>query len=110
MSTFVSDPDNPAAGQPPARDGTVSRVLEICNKKGLHARASAKFVQLVEQFDAEVRVTRGSESVGGTSIMGLMLLAAGPGTTITVEATGPQAQQVVDALAALVNERFTEGE
>ena len=64
------------------------RVLEICNKKGLHARASAKFVQTVERFDADVRVTRGHETVGGTSIMGLMMLAAGPGTTITVEATG----------------------
>ena len=64
-------------------------MLEICNKKGLHARASAKFVQTVEQFDAEVTVTRGHETVGGTSIMGLMMLAAGPGTTITVEASGP---------------------
>ena len=54
------------------------RVLEIVNKKGLHARASAKFVQTVEQFDAEVKVTRGGETVGGTSIMGLMMLAAGP--------------------------------
>ena len=70
------------------------RVLEIFNKKGLHARASAKFVQTVERFDAEVRVTRGGETVGGTSIMGLMMLAAGPGTTITVEATGPEAAEV----------------
>jgi phosphocarrier protein HPr len=89
---------------------TVSRVLEICNKRGLHARASAKFVMTVEQFDAEVFVTRGSERVGGTSIMGLMMLAAGPGTSITVEATGPQATEVVEALAKLVAERFTEGE
>ena len=56
----------------------VVRVLEICNKKGLHARASAKFVQTVEQFDAEVKVTRGNETVGGNSIMGLMMLAAAP--------------------------------
>ena len=97
-----SDPAGPAP--------TVSRVLEICNKRGLHARASAKFVMTVEQFDAEVFVTRGSERVGGTSIMGLMMLAAGPGTSITVEATGPQATEVVDALAKLVAERFTEGE
>jgi len=90
--------------------GTVVRQLEICNKKGLHARASAKFVQTVERFDAEVRVTRGNETVGGTSIMGLMMLAAGPGTTITIEATGPEAEQVVEALAALVTGRFTEGE
>jgi phosphocarrier protein HPr len=97
-----------AAPEPPA--GSVVRVLEICNKKGLHARASAKFVQLVERFDAEVRVTRGNETVGGTSIMGLMMLAAGPGTSITVEATGPEAAQVVAALADLVACRFTECE
>ena len=59
------------------------RTFVICNKKGLHARASAKFVQTVEKFDAEVRVRRGSETVGGTSIMGLMMLAAAPGTSIT---------------------------
>ena len=86
------------------------RQLEIRNKRGLHARASAKFVQTVEQFDAEVRVTRGSETVGGTSIMGLMMLAAGPGTSITVEAKGAQAAEVMEALTALVNGRFTEGE
>ena len=102
------DRDRPdAAG---GRDGTVIRVLKICNKKGLHARASAKFVQTVEKFDAEVKVKRGQEVVGGTSIMGLMMLAAGPGTTITVEASGPQAAEVVDALAALVSGRFTEEE
>jgi phosphocarrier protein HPr len=95
---------------PPSRDGKVVRVLEICNKKGLHARASAKFVQMVEQFDAEVFVTRGSERVGGTSIMGLMMLAAGPGTSITVEATGNQATEVIEALAKLVSGRFTEEE
>ena len=86
------------------------RVLEICNKKGLHARASAKFVQTVEQFDADVKVTRGGETVGGNSIMGLMMLAAGPGTTITVEATGEEAAEVVEALAALVSGRFAEDE
>jgi phosphocarrier protein len=89
---------------------TVVRTLEICNKKGLHARASAKFVQTVERFDAEVRVTRGHETVGGDSIMGLMMLAAGPGSSITVEATGSQASEVIEALAALVAGRFTEGE
>ena len=98
----------PNKGQrPPA---AVTRVLEICNKRGLHARASAKFVMIVEQFDAEVWVTRGNEWVGGTSIMGLMMLAAGTGASITVEASGPQAAEVVDALAALVAGRFTEGE
>jgi phosphocarrier protein HPr len=88
----------------------ITRVVQICNKKGLHARASAKFVQLVEKFDADVTVKRGNEVVGGTSIMGLMMLAAGPGTSITIEASGNQAAEVVDALAALVSGRFTEDE
>jgi phosphocarrier protein HPr len=91
-------------------DGVVTRVLEICNKRGLHARASAKFVQTVEKFEAEVKVKRGHEVVGGTSIMGLMMLAAGPGTSITVEASGRQAAEVIEALAALVSGRFTEQE
>jgi phosphocarrier protein len=97
-------------GDPSPRAAPLVRVLEICNKKGLHARASAKFVQTVEKFDAEVKVKRGSETVGGTSIMGLMMLGAGPGTTITVEASGPQAAEVIEALAALVCGRFTEDE
>jgi phosphocarrier protein HPr len=88
----------------------IVRILEICNKKGLHARASAKFVQTVEKYDAEVKVRRGHEIVGGTSIMGLMMLGAGPGSTITVEATGVQAAEVVEALARLVGGRFTEQE
>jgi phosphocarrier protein len=91
-------------------EAPIARVVQICNKKGLHARASAKFVQLVEKFDADVRVKRGNEVVGGTSIMGLMMLAAGPGTSITIEASGNQATEVVDALAALVSGRFTEDE
>ncbi len=92
-----------------ASDGLV-RVLEIVNKKGLHARASAKFVQTVEEFDAVVKVTRCGETVGGDSIMGLMMLSAAPGTHITVSATGPQAAAVLDALAALVASRFSEEE
>ncbi|QJP14871.1 HPr family phosphocarrier protein [Starkeya sp. ORNL1] len=88
----------------------LKRELSICNKRGLHARASAKFVQTVERFDADVRVTRLGETVGGTSIMGLMMLAAAPGTTILVEATGAEAQAVIDALDALVSDRFGEGE
>jgi len=101
--------NSPPHDRPPP-NGAVVRVLEICNKKGLHARASAKFVQTVEQYDADVWVSRGSERVGGTSIMGLMMLAAGPGTSITVEATGQQAALVVEALAALVSGRFCEEE
>ncbi|MFL6799686.1 MAG: HPr family phosphocarrier protein [Xanthobacteraceae bacterium] len=101
---------DPAAAQRAEEQAPVVRELEICNKKGLHARASAKFVQTVERYKADVRVKRGNEEVGGNSIMGLMMLAAGPGTTITVEATGRQANEVVDALAALVSGRFTEEE
>jgi phosphocarrier protein HPr len=109
----MSDPAGPDETTQPSQEpraGAIVRVLEICNKKGLHARASAKFVQTVERFDADVRVTRGQETVGGTSIMGLMMLAAGPGTTITVEATGAEAAEAVEALATLVAGRFTEGE
>ena len=82
--------------------------VEICNRKGLHARASAKFVKCTEQFDAEVRVTRGHETVGGTSIMGLMMLAAGIGTKIVIEATGTDAAQALVALTELVANRFGE--
>jgi phosphocarrier protein HPr len=86
----------------------LERIVEITNKKGLHARASAKFVQAVENFDAEVTVTRGSETVGGTSIMGLMMLAAGPGTSITIHARGKDATEAMNAICALVNSRFGE--
>ena len=84
------------------------RVLEIVNKKGLHARASAKFAQTVERFDVDIRVTRGNETVGGTSIMGLMMLAAAAGTAITVEATGAEASAAMDAIAKLVASGFGE--
>jgi len=102
--------NEPSPGGDRPGDEPVTRVLEICNKKGLHARASAKFVQTVEKFEADVKVRRGQEVVGGTSIMGLMMLAAGPGCCITVEATGREANEVVEALAALVSGRFTEQE
>ena len=92
----------------PPQDGVFVRVLDIINKKGLHARASAKFVQTVERFDAEVTVTRCNETVGGTSIMGLMMLAASPGTSITVTASGPQAEAAMSALIELVAGRFNE--
>jgi len=89
-------------------DDAIVRVLEIVNSRGLHARASAKFVQTVEKFDASVTVTRGTETVGGTSIMGLMMLAAGPGTAITITAWGREAKAVLAALEALVSGRFGE--
>ena len=85
-----------------------SRSLKIINKRGLHARASARFVQTVEGFDATVRVTREGSTVGGTSIMGLMMLAASPGCSILVQAEGSQADEVLDALEALIADRFGE--
>jgi phosphocarrier protein HPr len=88
--------------------GVLIRVLRIVNQKGLHARASAKFVQTVEKFEVDVRVSRGNETVGGTSIMGLMMLAAGPGTEITVAASGRERAEVLRALELLVNGRFGE--
>jgi phosphocarrier protein len=106
MSEMGGASDRPAAAQ----SGPVVRIPPIINQKGLHARASAKFVQTVERFDADVRVTRGNETVGGTSIMGLMMLAAAPGTTIALSATGKQAQAAIDALAGLVADRFGEEE
>src|SRR5262249_48230278 len=80
------------------------------NSKGLHARAAAQFVLTVEKFDAAVTVTRGHETVGGTSIMGLLMLSAAPGTSITVTASGPQAAEVMAALETLVASRLGEGE
>jgi phosphocarrier protein HPr len=88
----------------------LSRDLPIINRKGLHARATAKFVQCVDRFDADVKVTRGDETVGGDSIMGILTLGAGPGSTITVSASGAQAREVLDALADLVSSRFGEDE
>jgi phosphocarrier protein len=108
MSAPAQGSGQRVADQVSSPTGALSRVFVICNKKGLHARASAKFVQTVEKFDAEVRVTRGNETVGGTSIMGLMMLAASPGTSITVEATGNEAAEVIEALAALIGSRFGE--
>lgn len=84
------------------------RTLTIVNTRGLHARASAKFVQCVEKYDAEVSVTKDGNAVSGTSIMGLMMLAAAPGSTILIEATGPQAEEALDALEALVTDGFGE--
>jgi phosphocarrier protein HPr len=89
---------------------TASRTVDIVNKRGLHARASAKFVKLATEFDAEVRVSREGTVVDARSIMGLMMLAAGPGCCIDIEAEGPEAAKAVDALVALVADRFEEDE
>jgi phosphocarrier protein HPr len=88
----------------------VTKDLTIINKKGLHARATAKFVQCAERFEADITVTRSDETVGATSIMGILTLGAGIGTVITVSATGAQAQEAVEAIEALINDKFGEGE
>lgn len=95
---------------PPSFEGAVSRELKIVNRKGLHARATAKFVQCVDRFDADIKVGRCGEIVGGDSIMGILTLGAGLGSTITVFAFGAQAEEAVEALDALVASRFGEDE
>jgi phosphocarrier protein len=84
------------------------RQLEIINEKGLHARASAKLVEVVEEFDATAEVSRDGTTASGDSIMGLLMLAASKGTTIDVQTSGPEAEQLADALEALVANRFGE--
>jgi len=106
MSDEEASPENNAG--PSIPPGALSREIAIINKRGLHARASAKFVQLVERFNAEVWVTRGGETVGGTSIMGLMMLSAGPGTSIVVSAAGPEAEAAITAITDLVASKFNE--
>ena len=106
MNDDVPAPENIPGPSVPA--GAISRELLIINKRGLHARASAKFVQTVERFSAEVWVTRGGETVGGTSIMGLMMLSAAPGTTIVVSAIGPEAEAAIAAISAHVERKFNE--
>ena len=86
----------------------VSRVVEITNQRGLHARASAKFVKLASGFDAEVKVAKDGATVDARSIMGLMMLAAGTGATIEISAEGLHAEAALDALCALVEDRFEE--
>ena len=86
----------------------VSQVVEIVNERGLHARASAKFVKLAATFDAEVTVSRDGTTVDARSIMGLMMLAAGIGSNIEISAEGPEAQPALDALVELVQGRFDE--
>ncbi len=106
LDELSEDCPEPAA----APAGAIVRELLITNRKGLHARASAKFVQCAEGFDADIKVTRCGETVSGTSIMGLLTLGAGIGKTISISATGAQAAEAVDAIAALLASRFGEGE
>ncbi len=86
----------------------VRRLVTICNKRGLHARAAAKFVKLADTFDADLKVAKNGSIVSGRSIMGLMMLAASIGSTIELRATGPEAQPAIDAMAELVNNGFYE--
>jgi phosphocarrier protein HPr len=88
--------------------GPLTRQITIVNRRGLHARASARFVKCAEGFDAEVRVTKDGQTVEGTSIMGLMTLAAAPGCCIALEADGPEAEAALEALSKLVGEGFGE--
>lgn len=89
-------------------EDTVSVCIEIVNKRGLHARASAKFCAVAGSFDADVQVEKDGMTVGGTSIMGLMMLGAGPGCKINLSATGEQAEEVIDTLVQLIGFRFGE--
>ena len=100
---------NDQADTPESGDGSqVRRTVTICNKRGLHARAAARFVKLAWQFEAEIWVAKNGAAVSGRSIMGLMMLAAGPGTALELRASGPEAERAVGALADLVCGGFDE--
>ena len=88
----------------------IQHEIEISNKLGLHARASAKFTQLAARYKSDIFLTRNARRVNGKSIMGVMMLAAGKGAKVTLEADGADEQEAIDALAALINDKFGEGE
>ena len=104
---MIDMPSEPSASTNPI---AASRDFVIMNKKGVHARATAKFVQCCEKYDAVITVSKDGDTVGGSSIMGILTLGAGIGSTITVCATGPQALEVLEALEALISNRFGEDE
>jgi phosphocarrier protein len=106
---MIDDADSEEA-LPPVPEGGLLRVLPIVNRRGLHARASAKFVQTVERYDAVVTVTRSGETVGGRSIMGLLTLGAAQGTTIAVVVSGADAQASLQAITDLLANKFGEDE
>ena len=106
----TSDGGGREAGDAPSSGDTIVREIPITNKRGLHARASAKFVQMAERFKADITVTRNNETVGGNSIMGLMMLSAGIGSSVIVSATGPEAREAIEALTTLVTTKFGEDE
>jgi phosphocarrier protein len=106
MSDRPADERPMQESSPPA--GAVSRIATICNQRGLHARAAARFVKTAGLFNAEVWVRKNGTEVSGRSIMGLMMLAAAPGAVIRLAATGPEAEAAVTALAKLVECKFDE--
>ena len=93
-----------------AAAGAITRIVTIVNQRGLHARAAAKFVRLAAQYDAAVTVANADNEVSALSIMGLMMLAASPGTQVLLRASGRQAEEVLTALEDLICSRFGEGE
>ena len=97
-----------SAPSPSSVPPDLRRSVTILNKRGLHARAAARFVKLAWEYDAEVTVTKTGSSVSGRSIMGLMMLAAGPGSTVELSASGPDAAAALDALSALIAGGFNE--
>ena len=106
--TIRFEPDECPEFEPPP--GALVRTFEIINRKGLHARATAKLVQCIDRFDAAVTVSRCGETVGGSSIMGILTLGAGPGMIITITAAGADAPQAMEAIGALIANRFGEDE
>ena len=96
------------AGEPPSSAPVLTRVVTICNMRGLHARAAAKFVALAERFGASVDVVKDGQAVNARSIMGLMMLGAGQGTPIELRAEGWDAKEALEALSALVESGFNE--
>ena len=98
----------PTTGAAEAGANILRRVATICNQRGLHARAAARFVKTAAQFDAEIRVRKNGTEVSGSSIMGLMMLAAAPGTAIELSASGREAEAALTALANLVECKFNE--
>ena len=101
----MNDGEADDAGPEPAR---IRRIATICNQRGLHARASARFVKMAALYDADVRVRKNGTEVSGRSIMGLMMLAAAPGAVVELSASGPQAAEAVSALADLIECKFNE--
>jgi phosphocarrier protein len=100
--------DEPAPAPVPSGEPVLTRIVKVCNKRGLHARAAARFVTMAERFGASVDVLRDGQTVSARSIMGLMMLGAGNGSEIELRAEGWDAKEAMDALAALVEAGFDE--